>query len=64
MIWVWTLIYFDDIWYVIEAKMKYDQKGVKIKNMDLKQLIRRKLLSGELSTSPAPCSKESDNPEK
>jgi len=40
-------------WYVIEANMKYGRKGLKMKNMDLRQLIRRKLLSGELLTPRA-----------
>jgi ribosomal protein S6--L-glutamate ligase len=35
-------------WYVIEANMKYGREGLKMKNMDLKELIRKKLLSGEL----------------
>ena len=44
------LIQHDDIWYVIEANMKYGRKGLQMKGMDLKQLIRQKLLSGELLT--------------
>jgi len=35
-------------WYVIEANMKYGRKGLKIKGLDLKQIIREKLLTGEL----------------
>jgi ribosomal protein S6--L-glutamate ligase len=42
------LICSNGIWYVIEANMKYGRKGLEMKNMDLKQLIREKLLSGEL----------------
>jgi len=45
------LIYFNDRWYVIEANMKYGRKGLRMKNLDLKQLIRKKLLSGELIQS-------------
>ncbi|MFH1125323.1 MAG: RimK family alpha-L-glutamate ligase [Pseudomonadota bacterium] len=36
-------------WYVIEANMKYGRKGLKIKGLDLKEIIRGKLLSGELT---------------
>lgn len=43
------LIYFQGTWYVIEANMKYGRKGLKMKNMDLKHLLREKLVSGELS---------------
>lgn len=35
-------------WYVIEANMKYGRKGLKMKGLDSKQLIREKLLSGDL----------------
>lgn len=35
-------------WYLIEANMKYGRKGLKVKGMDLKQILREKLLSGEL----------------
>jgi ribosomal protein S6--L-glutamate ligase len=35
-------------WHVMEANMKYGRKGLKIKGLDLKQIIREKLLSGEL----------------
>ena len=35
-------------WYLIEANMKYGRKGLKIKGMDIKQILREKLLSGEL----------------
>lgn len=43
------LICVEGSWYVIEANMKYGRKALKMKNMDLKQLMREKLLSGELS---------------
>lgn len=35
-------------WYVIEANMKYGRKGLMLRGMDLKEIMRRKLLSGEL----------------
>jgi len=35
-------------WYLVEANMKYGRKGLQIKGMDLKQILRKKLLSGEL----------------
>jgi len=35
-------------WYVIEANMKYGRKGLKMKGLDLKEILREKLLSGEL----------------
>lgn len=38
-------------WYVIEANMEYGRKGLRIKGMDLKQILREKLLSGELMPS-------------
>ncbi|MBW1786767.1 MAG: RimK family alpha-L-glutamate ligase [Deltaproteobacteria bacterium] len=37
-------------WHVIEANMKYGRKGLKLKGMDLKQIIREKLLSGEIGS--------------
>lgn len=40
-------------WYVIEANMKYGRKGLSMKGLDIKQLIRKKLLSGELA-APGP----------
>lgn len=36
-------------WYVIEANMKYGRKGLKMKGMDIKEIIREKLLSGDLA---------------
>lgn len=42
------LIVRDGTWYVIEANMKYGRKGLKMKGLDLKQIMREKLLSGEL----------------
>lgn len=35
-------------WYVIEANMKYGRKGLMMKGMDLKEVMRNKLLSGEI----------------
>jgi len=35
-------------WYVIEANMKYGRKGLKMKGLDLKKIMRQKLLSGEI----------------
>ncbi|MBW2616483.1 MAG: RimK family alpha-L-glutamate ligase, partial [Deltaproteobacteria bacterium] len=35
-------------WHVIEANMKYGRKGLKIKGLDLKKIMRQKLLSGEI----------------
>ena len=37
-----------DKWYVIEANMKYGRKGLKMKGLDLKEIMRKKLLSGEI----------------
>ncbi|MBW1781181.1 MAG: RimK family alpha-L-glutamate ligase [Deltaproteobacteria bacterium] len=42
------LIHYQGQWYVIEANMKYGRKGLKMKGMDLKKILREKLLSGEL----------------
>lgn len=35
-------------WHVIEANMKYGKKGLKLKGLDAKEIIRKKLLSGEI----------------
>jgi ribosomal protein S6--L-glutamate ligase len=35
-------------WFLIEANMKYGRKGLMMKGMDLKRIMRKKLLSGEL----------------
>jgi ribosomal protein S6--L-glutamate ligase len=35
-------------WYLIEANMLYGRTGLKMKGMNLKEIIREKLLSGEL----------------
>ena len=39
-------------WYVIEANMEYGRKGLAMKGMNLKQILRDKLLCGELSPAP------------
>ncbi len=36
-------------WYVIEANMKYGREGLKMKGLNLKQIILKKLLSGNIS---------------
>ena len=36
-------------WYLIEANMKYGRKGLLLKGMNLKEILREKLLSGELT---------------
>lgn len=41
-------------WYLMEANMKYGRKGLKARGMDLKQILREKLLSGELLNPPGP----------
>ena len=35
-------------WYLIEANMKYGRKGLEMRGLNLKEVIREKLLSGEL----------------
>lgn len=42
------LISFRGTWYVIEANMEYGRHGLRMKGLDLKSIIREKLLSGEL----------------
>ena len=41
-------IYHHGQWYLIEANMKYGRKGLKMQGMDLKAIIREKLLNGEI----------------
>jgi ribosomal protein S6--L-glutamate ligase len=36
-------------WYVIEANMKYGRQGLKLMGLDLKQIMRERLLAGELA---------------
>lgn len=38
-------------WYLIEANMKYGRKGLKMKGMNIKEIIREELLSGDLTRS-------------
>ena len=45
------LIGHDGRWHVIEANMKYGREGLAMKGLDVKELIRGKLLSGELLKS-------------
>jgi ribosomal protein S6--L-glutamate ligase len=42
------LIPYREKWYVIEANMKYGRKGLRMKGLDLKEVLRHKLLSGEI----------------
>jgi ribosomal protein S6--L-glutamate ligase len=43
------MIYFNGKWCLIEANMNYGRKGLNLKGMDLKDIIKKKLLSGELT---------------
>ncbi len=36
-------------WYLIEANMKYGRKGLLMQGMNLKQIMRKKLLNGEIT---------------
>jgi len=49
-------------WHVIEANMKYGRKGLKTKGLDLKQIMREKLLSGELFDFQTPAGSRDDEP--
>jgi ribosomal protein S6--L-glutamate ligase len=42
------LIFSHGRWCVIEANMKYGRKGLRMKGLDLKEIMREKLLSGDL----------------
>lgn len=42
------LIRHEGQWLVIEANMKYGRKGLKMKGLDLKEILRAKLMAGEL----------------
>ncbi|RLB80179.1 MAG: RimK family alpha-L-glutamate ligase [Deltaproteobacteria bacterium] len=44
------LISSNGTWYIIEANMKYGRKGLKLKGLDLKQVFRQMLLSGEIAS--------------
>jgi len=39
-------------WYMIEANMEYGREGLRMKGMNLKHILRHKLLSGELMPAP------------
>jgi ribosomal protein S6--L-glutamate ligase len=43
------LMYSGNRWYVIEANMEYGRKGLKMKDFDLKQVLRERLLSGKIA---------------
>jgi ribosomal protein S6--L-glutamate ligase len=43
------LIRHEGQWHLIEANMKYGRKGLRMKGMDLRAILREKLLSGELA---------------
>ena len=38
-------------WHLIEGNMKYGRTGLRIKGMDLKNILREKLISGELTVT-------------
>ena len=42
------LIQFEGKWYLIEANMKYGRKGLQMRGMDLRAILREKLMAGEL----------------
>jgi len=42
------LIQCKETWYVIEANMEYGREGLRMKGMNLKEILREKLLSGDL----------------
>ena len=42
------LILHKDEWLIIEANMKYGRKGLSIRGLDLKEILRTKLVAGEL----------------
>lgn len=37
-------------WYLIEANMKYGRKGLSMRGLSIKEIIRKKLLNGEITT--------------
>lgn len=43
------LIPHDGRWYLIEANMKYGRKGLLMQGLNLKDIIRKKLLNGEIT---------------
>lgn len=42
------LIPYRGTWYIIEANMKYGRQGMQLKGLNVKHILREKLLSGEL----------------
>lgn len=42
------LIFSKGRWHVIEANMQYGREGLRLKGLDLKDILRRKLLAGKL----------------
>lgn len=42
------MICLNEEWYLIEANMKYGRRALKMKGLDLREIMRRKLLAGEL----------------
>jgi ribosomal protein S6--L-glutamate ligase len=42
------MMYANGKWYLIEANMRYGRKGLRSKGMNLKEILRKKLLTGEL----------------
>lgn len=47
------LIQCEGKWYLIEANMKYGRKGLQMKGMDLRMILREKLIAGELTSEIA-----------
>jgi hypothetical protein len=45
-------IHYQEAWYLIEANMKYGRKGLAVQGRDLKQIMREKLLKGEITAQP------------
>ncbi len=43
------LIQHDGKWYLIEANMKYGRKGLQMQGLNLKHIMRKKLLNGEIT---------------
>jgi ribosomal protein S6--L-glutamate ligase len=43
------LIPYDGRWYLIEANMKYGRKGLQMRGLNLKDILRKMLLNGEIT---------------
>ncbi len=43
------LIWHNERWYLIEANMKYGRKGLQMQGLNLKNIMREKLLNGEIT---------------